>query len=351
MIREGKQPPKQGKIPTSNSERFFTIVDGSQLLSKLLLVNRESREEALIFYRVHLPCRFTRGATGHGTVLFNPEWDFLHISAEWPAKDTLVDFLYHLKTIYDPRHIGLLNLAMDGNGLSATDLYGLQSSDLDPEVRSAFVETLTQLREVWFISTPGVGRRILGVWSGLGTSETIFNRSLPILPIPPSFERLHRDPRPIAHDLRYLTGLVDSRDVLRRWLQLLQRWHISPPRIEYRFLLAFDPTIGGDEISDRTSAKIWLQKEDDQWNGRGPDDGFLKNKKVNWPVGAEDEKYNNEDLEKAVRPAFGFWLFSVEALALIDEMGLLENERSRSRGETFSNMTEHWPELALSSLP
>ena len=356
--QRGQTATQAGENPksTSNGERYFTIVDGSRLFSKLLRVNRESREEALMFYRVHLPCRFTGGATrerptGHGTLHFNPEWDFLHINAEWPAKDTLLDFLYHLKTIHDPRHIGLLNLAVDGNGLNGNDLYGLQSSDLESEVRSAFVETLTQLREVWFVSTPRVGRQILGALNGLGTSETMFNRSLPIMTMPPTFERLHRDPRPIAQDLRTLTGLAGSRDVVQLWLQLLKKWRTSPPGIEYRFLLAFDPTIGGDQISDRTGAKTWLQKEDDQWNGCAPDDGFLKDKEVKWPVGAEDEKYSNEDLERAVRPAFGFWLFPAEALGPIDKKGLLEDEGSRTKEETFSNMIEHWPELALSSLP
>ena len=94
-----------------------------------------------------------------------------------------------------------------------------------------------------------------------------------------------------------------------------------------------------------------MRKEDDQWNERAPDDGFLKNKGVKWPVGAEDGKYRNEDLGKAVRPAFGFWLFPVEALGPIDEKMLLEDEGSRSRGKAFLNMTEHWPELALSNLP
>lgn len=240
---------------------------------------------------------------------------------------------------------------MDGNGLNANDLYGLQSSDLDLEVKLAFVETLTQLREVWFVSTPRVGRQIVGVLSGLGTSEAMFNRSLPIMTTSPTFECLPRDPRPIAQDLKTLTGLADLRDVAQLWLQLLRKWRASPYGIEYRFLLAFDPTLGGDQISDRTSAKTWLQKEDDQWNGRAPDDGFLKNKGVKWPVGAEDEKYRNEDLKIAVRSAFGFWLFPVEALGPIDEKGLLEDEGSRSRRKTFLNMTEHWPELALSSLP
>lgn len=356
--QRGQTPSEAGENPesTSNGERYFTVVDGSKILSKLLRVSRESREEALMFCRVHLPCRFTGGGTrdeptGHGTLRFNPEWDFLHISAEWPAKDTLVSFLYHLKTIHDPRRVGLLNLAVDGNGLNANDLYGLQSSDLDLEVKLAFVETLTQLREVWFVSTPRVGRQIVGVLSGLGTSETMFNRSLPIMTTSPTFERLLRDPRPIAQDLKALTGLADLRDVAQLWLQLLRKWRASPYGIEYRFLLAFDPTLGGDQISARTSAKTWLRKEDDQWNGRAPDDGFLKNKGVKWLVGAEDEKYRNEDLKNAVRTAFGFWLFPVEALGPIDEKGLLEDEGSRSRRKTFLNMTEHWPELALSSLP
>lgn len=338
---------------TSNGERYFTIVDGTQLLSKLLRVNKESREEALMFHRVHLPCRFTGGAmrdgsNGHGTLHFNPEWDFLYIGAEWPAKDTLVTFLYHLKTIHDPRHVGLLNLAVDGNGLSGSNLYGLQSSDLDSEVRSAFVETLSQLREVWFVSTPVVGRQINGILSGFGTSETLFNRSFPIMTTPPTFDRLQRDPRPITQDLEKTTGLARSRDVIFLWLRLLKKWCTSSPKIEYRFLLAFDPTMGGNQITDRRSAMSWLQKEDNQWNGRAPDDGFLKNRTVKWPIGAEDEKYKNEDLENTVRPAFGFWLFPVEALGPIDGEGLSENLGSRP---DFVNMTEYWPELALSSLP
>lgn len=108
-----------GKNPesTRNGERYYTILYRSDLLSKLLRVNRESREEALMFFRVHIPCRFSatrKGRTAHGTLHINPEWDFLHISAEWPAKNTLISTLYHLKTMHDPRHVGLLNLAVDG---------------------------------------------------------------------------------------------------------------------------------------------------------------------------------------------------------------------------------------------
>ena len=356
--QRGKTASQAGENLDSlvNGERYFTVVDGSQLLSKLLRVNKESREEALKFHRVRLPCRFTGGATkegpaSHGTLHFNPEWDFLYICAEWPAEDTLVAFLYRLKTIHDPRHVGLLNLAIDGNGLSGNDIYGVQPSDVDSETRSAFVETLTQLREVWFVSTPVVGRQIVGPLSGFGISGVMFNRSFPIVTTLSTFERLPHDPRPISQDLENVSGLGGSRDVLHYWLQLLKKWQISPRGIDYRFFLGFDPRIVGGSISDQVSAKTWLQKDEDQWNGNGPGDGFLKDKEVKWPVGAHDEKYRNEDLGKAVRPAFGFWLFPLEALARIDGDGLLVDEEPRPRGEMFRNMTEHWPELALSSLP
>ena len=356
--QRGKTASEASENPDSvaNGELYFTVVDGSQLLSKFLRVNEESREEALNFHRVHLPCRFTGGAskegpTSHGTLHFNPEWDVLYISAEWPAQDILIAFIHRLKTIHDPRHVGLLNLAIDGNGLNGNDIIGVQPAEVRSETRSAFVETLTQLREVWFVSTPLVGRQIVGPLSGFGTAGAMFNRSFPIASTLPTFERLPRDPRSISKDLENTSGLDSSRDVLQYWLRLLKKWQISPQKVRYRFFLAFDPRIAGGNISDQVSAKAWLQNQEDQWNGQGPSDGFLpKDMQAKWPVGAQDEKYRNEDLENAVRPAFGFWLFPLEALGRIGGDGRLVDE-TRPRGEMFRDMTEHWPELGLSSLP
>lgn len=359
--QRGKTASEAGENPDSvgNGELYFTVVDGSQLLSKFLRVNEESREEALKFHRVHLPCRFTSGTTregpaSHGTLHFNPESDVLYISAEWPAKDTLIAFIHRLKTIHDPRHVGLLNLAIDGNGLTGNDINGVQPSEVDSETRSAFVETITQLREVWFVSTPLVGRQIVGPLSGFGTARAIFNRAFPIVSTLATFERLPRDPRSIAGNLEHTPGLGSSRDQMQCWLRLLKKWQISPEKVRYRFFLSFDSriTVGGGNISDQVSAKAWLQKQEDQWNGQGPDDGFLpKDVEAKWPVGAQDERYINEDLENAVRPAFGFWLFPLEALGRIGTDGLLVDEEPRPGNQMFRDMTEHWPELGLSSLP
>ncbi|CAF9935745.1 hypothetical protein IMSHALPRED_010329 [Imshaugia aleurites] len=358
--QRGKTASEAGETPDSvaNGELYFTVVDGSQLLSKFLRVGKESREEALKFHRVHLPCRFTGGTTkegpaSHGTLHFNPEWDILYISAEWPAKDILIAFLHRLKTIHDPRRVGLLNLAIDGNGLNGNDIIGVQPSEVESETRSAFVETLTQLRQVWFVSTPVVGRQIVGPLSGFGIAGAMFNRAFPILSTLPTFERLPRDPRSISNDLENTSGLGSSRNDLQYWLRLLKKWQISPQKnVTYRFFLAFDPRIARGNISDQVSAQAWLQKQEDQWNGQGPGDGFLpKDVQAKWPVGAQDEMYRNEDLENAVRPAFGFWLFPLEALGRIGQDGLLVDEETRPRGEMFRDMTTHWPELGLSSLP
>ena len=114
------------------SERYCVLVDGCQVLSKYLRVNRESREETLVFYRVHLPCSFTgKGTTNPGTFQFNPEYNFFFIRAEWPAMHTSIDLLYRLKNTYDPCHVGLLNLAIDLNSINGNGLDMVQPSDLN----------------------------------------------------------------------------------------------------------------------------------------------------------------------------------------------------------------------------
>ena len=262
-------------------------------------------------------------------------------------------FVHRLKTIHDPRHVGLLNLAIAINSLNSNDIIRVEPSALDSVTRSAFVETLTQLREVWFVSTPLVGRQIVGPLSGLETAGAILNRAFPTVSTLPTFKRLPRDPRSISKDLKNTYGLASSRDALEYWLRLLRKWQVSPQKVIYLYFLAFDPRgVGGSNISDQVSARAWLQEQEDQWNGQGPGDGFLpKDSEAKWPVGAHDERYTNEDLENAVRPAFGFWLFPIEALGRIGKDGLLVDEERRLRGEMFRDMTEHWPELGLSILP
>jgi hypothetical protein len=183
---------------TIKTECYRAYVNGYQTLSKLFRVNSEAREVASRFYRVPIPCWLKLGETyagfptetvprpyarfpseRTGTLYFNPEYDFLHISSEIWVKNTLVDFLYHLRTTYDPHHVGLLNLAVDINGLHSNDLSQLEPSAFDPGVRASFTESLAKIREVFFVCEQGVGRQIHKAW-GFPTHEPFFNRSFPI---------------------------------------------------------------------------------------------------------------------------------------------------------------------------
>ncbi len=360
---------------TGKSERYRAYIEGYQVLSKLLRVSCEAREAALHFYRVALPCLLQKGLESSqsacsegtpGTIYINPEYDFLYITPQLVAEETLVDFLYHMKTTYDPRHVGLLNLAVDINGLNMANLSQLQPSDLDFKVKTAFIQTLTQLQEVFFVSGHSAGRTI-DMQSGFLVPEPFFNRSLPILGVAPTFERLHRDPRPISGDLRHVyVGFVDQRQVLRVWQQLLDTFGVVPSQIEYRYCLFFSSGVEEQRVYDHLSAERYLQWEDELWTGVLAEKALEKKSKggenqrnfFSWAfsrlwkgeketipvsmIGGRSEKYMNEDLTKAVRPAIGFWLFPVE---------IVEFEQFRQGSQDLFDMSSHCPELALSSLP
>lgn len=179
----------------------------------------------------------------------------------------------------------------------------------------------------------------------------------------PTFERLHRDPRLSAQDLKQVyVGSSTPRDAMHDWRKLLKKWNIAPPpQTRYQFFLNFDPTGRGDEIFNRGSAKKWLQEEDDVWNILG---GVRSTRSHRYavshyelykreisPVGAMSEKYRHEDLEKAVKPAFGFWLFPLDAHSPILGEETSEDEGYRHRLGQLLDLTSYWPELALQSLP
>ncbi len=145
-----------------SSRNYAVTVQGFRLHSKLLRVNSESRKEALRFYRVHIPCylRASRRVERSikSTLYFNPEYDFIQLEAGGPVETTFVDFLHDIRA-YDPRDAGLVNLAIDSNGMNV-----MHSSTMSSEgpARAAFVDFLSQLREVIWVAQSIAGRAILG---------------------------------------------------------------------------------------------------------------------------------------------------------------------------------------------
>lgn len=324
---------------TREDERYGAVVEGYQTLSKLFRVSRESRDAALAFYRVHLPCWLIKGATTRtadvmksGMLYFNPEYDFLYTSSSEMGQ--VADILHDLKTLHDPHHVGLLNLAVDSNGLTGSgSLCGTNPFMLDPLVKSSVVETLTQLHEVFFVQEQRTGRHVLGLRSGSRTSEIFMNRSFPITTTALNFDRLHRDPRRIGDDLGKVFVNVEPRKMLYAWRQLLNTYLCDRvvPQTEHRVLLTFTPFV---DIYDHQDAENWLQKEDDMWVEETS-------------KGGQSQKVLGEDSGTEVAAAFGFWLFPIQIFGALPEN---LDDGFTNESPRIMNFREHWPELGLVDL-
>ncbi|KAI1412105.1 hypothetical protein F5Y13DRAFT_51158 [Hypoxylon sp. FL1857] len=331
IARQGDSRPK-----TREGEHYSAVVDGYHTLSKLFRVSRESRDVALSFYRVHLPCWLVKGARRDdamkpGILYFNPEHYFLYINTD---TGHFADFLHDLKTLHDPRGVGLLNLAIDANGL--TGGFGLCTIDhttLDPRLRASFTETLTQLHEVFFVQLQWTGRHVFGYGSGVPTHEDQQNLSFPIVTMEPNFSRLDPDPRPIGQELGKIFVNVDPRGMLYAWGRLFYNYFggLVIPETEYRVLLSFAPI--AYDVYDRQDARTWLLEED-YWVTKTSGDG-------------ESGQILGEDSKAVLESAFGFWLFPVDAFGDLPQN---PNDGFMARGPRNIDLREYWPELAVVNL-
>jgi len=319
---------------------YTATVQGCHLHSKLLRVNSESRQVALSFYRVHIPCYFRTGKFKDGTertikstLYFNPEYDFMFLNAKHPPEHTFVDFLHDLRE-YDPKHIGLLNLALDTNSMSL--LHSLTNIS-EATARAAFVDTLRQLQEIFWVAQSISGRAILGPLENFQGAGVRFNHSMPVKASTPTF-KLGQDPRAIGPDLKYvLTACSDPRQMRVQWRQLLAKWQIqqavpTKERVLFTYEVPYE-----QQICNIKTANEFLIGEETQWLRTQQ-----KWHRVVMKHAGKVPVEGPEELANVVRPAIGFWLFPVEAL------GDLEGDLSGMK-KVF-DMTGYWPELALSSL-
>ncbi|KAI0381202.1 hypothetical protein F5Y04DRAFT_256004 [Hypomontagnella monticulosa] len=340
------------------------FVDGDKILSKLLRINREARQAALQFYRVHMPCTFTGGyredriSISSGTLLLNPEFDILHVRAiSNNGTNILFDLTYSVKAL-DPLGIGILNMAFDVfdicdilNYPSFTDM-----TTIDPRKREALMTTIAQLNEVFFI-TRNEARHYI--------RETTINkiklhRYRPIWSRIPTFDRLARDPRPIGDELHEVyIYMAEARYMVVRWRTTLQSWGVPlHPLSKYRFLV----TTGNSVILDRAGVEAWLDYEDSSWgeklrhisNFKNIDrllkpnkEEFFRLRKQRIEVPRSPEEHKRALLEKT---PVGFWLFPVEALGQFPPDGGVEDEVVPETVKIV-DLSAHWPELGLAHLP
>lgn len=330
------------------------IVSGRKVVPKLLNICKESRSAALKFYRVQLPCDYesnnTRGnsgkATGTGTFYFNPEFDIIKIRSS-RRKRSFVDFVLALRS-HDSKNVGLLNLAMDINDLGCDALRDAPLDGLDPAPRDDFTQTLSALKQVFFMSIEGAGRMYLGPLHGIpGMNDWEMLRSMPIKGSVPRFQRIKSDPRKIEEDLKkvYL-GTFEPRKMIVRWRKILKKYSVNTqPGVQYRFLLACEPRPKETEIIDQKSAAEYILHEDktfqdgvERWEKR------LKNKKI--------PRETPEFLQTVPKTAIGFWLFPIQALGGLppENLSLEESEQHISRSKSVVDMTDFRPELGLLDL-
>lgn len=320
-----------------SGRNYTAIVQGSRLYSKLFRVTREARKAALHFYRVHIQCYL--GTSEEETertiktlLYFNPEYDFVHLSADCRGQ-TFADFFYDLKA-YDPKDVGLLNLALDQNGM--TDLSFMENVSEAP-ARAAFVDSLSRLQQIIWVAESHAGRRIMGPLQDFRGVGVQFNHSMPIKGNAPSFNLLRHDPRPVGLELRYVvTASSDPRQMRVAWQQLLEKWDIRQAQpTRQRVLFAYKPVAHEEQIYDVETANKFLEKEEESWLGAQQQWHRIVMKfEERVPVESPEE------LAKAVRPAIGFWLFPAEALG--------DPEGDISGSKKVFDMRGYWPELALS---
>lgn len=252
-----------------------------------------------------------------------------------------MDFFYDLKFKYDPLDVGIRNLALCRRTLDNSPgiFLPLPAAKTNTSRMRAFKDIISQLEEVFFVSVQHIARQILGRDTGaLVRYETSFNRSFSITAMALNFDRLVQDPRQAGEDLESLSIVGNTRDPYTSWLEALKAMGTNPPKAQYRILLTFRPR---DPVYDQEDARKWIKKEDEIWNDTREYTGPFAYLGWKTSPGAQLPKFINEDLKSAIRPAFGFWLFPVDAFNDGSEPG------SRSHEISAWDVSEHWPELAL----
>ncbi|KFH46489.1 hypothetical protein ACRE_025810 [Hapsidospora chrysogenum ATCC 11550] len=340
LIRVFLEPDSTHSHPEVSS-CYRASVYGHRVYSKLLRVSSEARQTALSFYNIHIPCKLLgRAESPHlSPIYLNAAYDFLHITPSGPARETFVGFLSDLRK-HDVRGVGLLNLAIGLNDLKSCDLLDLRPAHLEAPEQKVLVETLSQLREVFWVTTPTIGRANAGALGSVRGIGIRFNAAFPIMTGVPRFERLPKDPRPVDEDLRRLVcGGPDPRELIRAWYRLLEIWDIRhPDPVQYRFLLSLSSAQFPDQgpIMSLEDARARLQKESECWKKKLDTlQRFHKGRTFKWEPSA------------TVGAAFGFWLFPVDTDTKTP-LGLSEDVEDKYN--QILDVRSHWPELALSDL-
>ncbi|KAI1813113.1 hypothetical protein GGS20DRAFT_586810 [Poronia punctata] len=305
----------------------------TRLLSKLLRVNRDARMAALIFYRVHLPCKAWVGCsrTEAMTLHINPEYDILYLVTS--AGASLLPFIHFLKTL-DPKQVGLLNLALRHGELVA--LKREKPDEYESGLKKSLTDMLGKLKQVYLMQLNKTGRALPIVQGRYDPNTIQTNRSYPLMVNNTSFQRFKRDPRAIGLDLKAVYLDYNTPAMMGIWKEAMENWGVETSQTEIRHLVssyewyecgsgvAIQAVLDGEEDSVCVEAKAeWHTSSSRFWS---------KN----------EAKPTDEQVQEAaaVLPAIGFWLFPPEAVPSYRE----HNWRG---GWNLIDVSRYWPELCV----
>ncbi|KAF5605702.1 hypothetical protein FPCIR_394 [Fusarium pseudocircinatum] len=354
-------------------------------LSKLFVTTLESRAAAKKFYRVHIPCKYVHmTSTYDGILYFNPELDIIHVFG-WAYFPELAHHIWSL----DPLHVGIINLALQTYG-SCCRYYSFGSAfktDCDLDKIKAAIQRL---------------KRFIFACHGVYESESEtcryretrprFDRDIPsspfvpVKPHVPAFQTMEQDPRAVGdfvYDVDRLEMITVGGEV-SDWFDHLEEWGIdNDPAVLYQIMMSYsdcDPEIIVEEnacrahgVSDQLSGS---STPNSQLSGSSTPNSTLeksvravyhRSDAIAFAVNEMEErkrildqllddeiKVDDEEVEmlsrQDVTPAFGFWLFPLDALPVIK---LTANSEARDffYTEIQEQFKKHTPQLCLSYLP
>lgn len=69
-----------------------------------------------------------------------------------------------------------------------------------------------------------------------------------------------------------------------------------------------------------------------------------------YQIGILYGKYEDEDIEKVVKPAFGFWMFPVTVDGVLGKVPSSNHESDQVSTKQILDMSKHWPGFGLMRL-
>ncbi|KAF4625590.1 hypothetical protein G7Y89_g12575 [Cudoniella acicularis] len=335
-------------------KNYYVSVFTDHRLSPLFQVSHESRQAALEFFRVHIPmdpCDITSSEKGLSLYL-NPESDFLHIKVDG-AGEIMADFIHDVKA-YDPLGLGVLNMVI-GDRQPYNIKLPLNPPLLAPQARTAFTETLTILRRVFFSTVVYTDARFM--FCSLNMNRVHFNRSIPLQSPAETFDIDEVDPRPIDADLKSVSLGHDPKAMVCLWRKMESNFQIRrtrPVKFQHLVTASTHASVNRPTLHTRADADRFLKWEEDKWKA-----WFEKGGTFGEGGTFQNLHYENPDtpesLMKVPMPVIGFWLFPVEAFGEVPEIEF-EDFQERQRPLMFdlkfvADLTKWQPQVGVFRLP